>query len=113
MRKMEYINFAEQILHYMVDISIIFFEIIGLLFMLYAGIRGTIDYIRKSSTASLDLAKGMSMGLQLLMGGEILKTITIGDIKVLIIVGGLVVIRAALAFFIHWEIKGMISENKI
>ena len=40
------------------------------------------------------------------MGAEILKTVLIRDIKEILILGSIIVLRALLSFLIHFELKG-------
>lgn len=51
------------------------------------------------------LAKGLAMGLEFKMGSEILRTVVVREWKEIGIVAGIIALRAALTFLIHWEIK--------
>ena len=55
--------------------------------------------------ASMALAKGMAMGLEFKLGSEILRTVVVRQFSEIAIVGAIIVLRAALTFLIHWEIK--------
>lgn len=88
-----------------VDYAIIFFEFMGVLVLILAGIRGVINYFHKSPLTRLDLAKGMAMGLEFKLGSEILRTVVVRELKEILTVAGIIALRAALTFLIHWEIK--------
>ena len=45
------------------------------------------------------------------MGAEILKTVVVREMTELIILGVVIVLRAILAFLIHWEIKNEKKES--
>ena len=45
------------------------------------------------------------MGLEFKLGSEILRTVIVRDLSEIAIVGCIIVLRAALTFLIHWEIK--------
>ena len=45
------------------------------------------------------------MGLEFKMGSEILRTVVVREWKEIGIVAGIIALRAALTFLLHWEIK--------
>ena len=51
------------------------------------------------------LAQGLAVGLEFKLCSEILKTVIVRDWKEIITVAGIIGLRAALTFLIHWEIK--------
>ena len=106
---MELIHFLEDALHYLVEFSIIILEFIGVGIIIFAGIKGLIGYIRRSPEMKITLAQGLAVGLEFKLGGEILKTVIVRDWTEILTVAGIIVLRAALTFLIHWEIK---EENK-
>jgi len=63
-----------------------------------------ISWIRKPDIR-LTLAKGLAMGLEFKLGSEILRTVIVRDWKEIATVAGIIALRAALTFLIHWEIK--------
>ena len=46
------------------------------------------------------------------MGAEIVNTVIVRDIKELLILGLVILIRAVLAILIHWEIKNERRDEK-
>ena len=95
----------QEILHLIVELAILIFEYIGVGVILCAGIRGILNYIRRNPSTRLDLAKGLAMGLEFKMGSEILRTVVVREWKEIGIVAGIIALRAALTFLLHWEIK--------
>ena len=93
------------ILENIVDGAILLFEFIGVGIIIFSGIRGFFLYIRRSPDTKLTLAKGLAMGLEFKLGSEILRTVVVRDWKEIGIVAGVIALRAALTFLIHWEIK--------
>ena len=61
--------------------------------------------LKRSPETKLALAKGLAMGLEFKLGSEILRTVVVRDWKEIGIVAGIIILRAALTFLIHWEIK--------
>ncbi len=61
----------------------------------------------------LEFAKALALGLEFKLGAEILKTLMIRTLDELVILGSIVILRVALTFVIHWEIKtGTEEYNK-
>ena len=92
-------------LELIVELAIIFFEYVGVLVLIAAGIRGVFEYITKNPLTRLNLANGMAMGLEFKLGSEILRTVTVHDSSEILTVAGIIALRAALTLLIHWEIK--------
>ncbi len=63
------------------------------------------DYVRKNPQIRLNLAIGMALGLEFKLGSEILRTVVVRDLAEIATVAAIIVLRAALTFLIHWEIK--------
>ncbi len=92
----------ELILHYLVEATIPVFELIGVGIIIASGIRGFYSYVSRKPDTKLTLAKGLAMGLEFKLGSEILRTVIVREFAT---VAGIIALRAALTFLIHWEIK--------
>lgn len=103
----------ENLVKWMAEYSIILFEVVGVVVIAVAGIRGVVNYIRRDPLTRLKLAKGMAMGLEFKLGGEILRTVVVRDLSEIMIVGAIILLRAALTFLIHWEIKNEEEDNEV
>ena len=95
----------ETLLHSFVNLAMLLFEYIGVGVITYAGIQGLVNYMRKAPDTRLVLAQGLAMGLEFKLGSEILRTVVVRDWREIGTVAGIIVLRAALTFLIHWEIK--------
>ena len=60
---------------------------------------------KKPFHVATDLGKALSLALEFKMGAEIIKTVVIHNLEELAILGVVIIIRAILAFLIHWEIQ--------
>lgn len=60
-----------------------------------------------------DLGRALSLALEFKMGAEIIKTVIIHNLEELAILGVVIVIRALLAFIIHWEIRMEEKEQEL
>lgn len=106
---MELIHILETALQYLVEFAIVIFEFIGVGIIIFAGIKGFIGCVRRSPKMKITLAQGLAIGLEFKLGSEILKTVIVRDWTEIATVAGIIALRAALTFLIHWEIK---EENK-
>ena len=60
----------------------------------------------------VDLGKALSLALEFKMGAEIINTVIVHNLEELSILGVVILIRALLAFIIHWEIRTERNEEK-
>lgn len=90
--------------------AILLFELMGVLVLIFTGIRGITNYFKKSPLTRLNLAQGMAMGLEFKLGSEILRTVVVREWTEVALVGGIILLRAALTLLIHWEISNEKKE---
>ncbi|MDY4670291.1 MAG: DUF1622 domain-containing protein [Oliverpabstia sp.] len=95
----------EWVLENIASIAILLFEFIGVGIIIWSGLKGITKWLRHSGDTRIYLAKGLAMGLEFKMGSEILRTVIVREWKEIGIVAGIIALRAALTFLIHWEIK--------
>ncbi len=95
----------EMILENVASIAILLFEFIGVGIIIWTGISGFRKWLRHAGDTGVYLAKGLAMGLEFKMGSEILRTVIVREWKEISIVAGIIALRAALTFLLHWEIK--------
>ena len=106
------ISEAEEWLKVLLDYAIFIIDIIGAIVIISAVVKALIDIAKKNSFEKIDLAQTIAFGLELVMCGEILKTITTHTIEELMVLGAVVLIRGALALLTHWELKNEIHEKE-
>ena len=105
-------EYLEEVLQQIVQLAILLFEYIGVLVIVFAGVRGIVNYIRRNPETRLILAKGLAMGLEFKLGSEILRTVVVRELQEIFIVAGIIALRAVLTFLIHWEIKNEEKESQ-
>lgn len=86
-----------------VEFAVVAFELIALVLLVIDGVKGLLCVIKHDKEISLELLKGFSESLTFLLGAEILKTVVLGDVKDLLMVGGVTLVRVILSVLIHWE----------
>lgn len=102
---MELLHGLESILRALTEFAIIVLEFMGVAIIVASGIKGFYNYIRQSPETKRSLAKGLAVALEFKMGSEILRTVVVREWEEIATVAGIIALRAALAFLIHWEIK--------
>lgn len=95
----------ELFLENIVNLAILAFEFVGVAIIIWSGLKGVCKFMRHSGDTKIYLARGLAMGLEFKMGSEILRTVIVREWKEIGIVAGIIALRAALTFLIHWEIK--------
>lgn len=101
----EFEQLLEEILGNIASIAIILFEFIGVGIIIWTGITGFLRWLKHAGDTGVYLARGLAMGLEFKMGSEILRTVIVREWKEIGIVAGIIALRAALTFLLHWEIK--------
>lgn len=109
---MQLYEILENIVKIMAQYAIVLFEIVGVIIIAFSGIQGVYNYVRRDPLTRLKLAKGMAMGLEFKLGSEILRTVLVRELSEIMIVGAIILLRAALTFLIHWEIKNEEAETE-
>ena len=103
---MEYVyQNAESLLRYIVEFSTLLLEFFGICILVYTGLKSFVLWIKKDDSIRLALAQGIALALEFKLGGEVLRTVVVRDWAELGILGAIIILRAALTFLIHWEIK--------
>ena len=92
-------------LEVLVNFFVIVLEFMGLAVIAYTAVKAFFSWMKKDPRTRLSLAEGLAMALEFKLGGEILRTVVVRDMSEIMQVGAIIVLRAALTFLIHWEIK--------
>ena len=100
----------KEFLHPLAEISAGILELIGILIIIVGSCRALIRLLqcvlkKQPFHVVVDLGKALSLALEFKMGAEIIKTVIIHNLEELAILGVVIVIRALLAFIVHWEIR--------
>jgi uncharacterized membrane protein len=91
----------EQIVQY----AILLTEFAGVSVLIYTIIRAIVSLILGKKSMRLDLVQGIALALEFKLGGEVLRTVIVREWSELMILGAVIVLRAALTLLINWEIK--------
>lgn len=102
---MEILHHAEFTLQILIQFGILLLECTGVCVLLFVAVKSIIGCIKKDPHVRLTLAQGIALALEFKLGGEVLRTVIIREWSELLILGAIIVLRGALTFLIHWEIK--------
>ena len=98
--------------HVIITLIMHMLELMGVSIILFGAVRDFYWYFTgKPASIRLDLAQSMALGLEFKLGGEILHTVIVRSLYDLLLVGVIILLRAALNFLIHWEI-GHIEQDE-
>ena len=101
-----------------VNYLILIVEFIGIVILIYAIVSAVIGLFKRQEHTRLKLAEGIALSLEFKMGGELLRTVIVREWNELLILGAIILLRAALTFLIQWEIKierknGNLSDSQL
>lgn len=102
---MELLHVSESLFRMFVEWSILLVECIGVGILLTTVVKCFIGYMKKKEHVRLELAEGIALALSFKLGGEVLRTLIIHEWSELFILGAIIVLRGAMTYLIHWEIR--------
>ena len=110
------IHTYEDILGFIAKITVHTLELIGIIIILVGSVKAIIQVLHliknnKNTSVALNLGKALALALEFKMGAEIVNTVIVRDLRELGILAVIIVLRAILAFLIHWEIKNEKKES--
>ena len=88
-----------------VEYLILFVEFVGVLVVVGAIIKGIIDAIKKDEHMRLNLVEGIALAMSFKIGGELLRTVVVRNWDEILLLAAVILLRAALTFYIQWEIR--------
>jgi uncharacterized membrane protein len=102
--------YFKDFLYSFAEISASVLELIGIIIIIIGSFRALIQLLeciikKQDAHVIIGLGKALSLALEFKMGAEIIKTVIIHNLEELAILGIVIIIRALLAFIIHWEIR--------
>ena len=108
---------AYEIFELVVKYCVLVIEFIGVAVLLITVARSVWMMMKHRGHVRLQLAEGIALALEFKMGGELLRTVIVREWHELLILGSIILLRAAMTFLIHWEIRtekkhGEITEGE-
>ena len=112
-----FIDNYEHILHNIAEVSALTLEFIGVIIIVIGSVKALVHLgnslvKHRAINIVIELGKTLALALEFKMGAEIIKTVIVHDLKELAVLGIVILIRALLAFLIHWEMKAEKQAHK-
>ena len=106
----DFIAGYKELLYNFAEIVLCTLELIGILIILAGTVRALCNLARRAKSSKpfnvvIDLGRALALALECKMGAEIINTVVVRDLGELGILAVVILIRALLAFIIHWEIR--------
>ena len=101
----ELLNILEENFTVLVEYLILFVEFVGVFVVVGAIIRGIVDAIKKDEHMRLNLVEGIALAMSFKIGGELLRTVIVRNWDEILLLAAVILLRAALTFYIQWEIR--------
>ncbi len=102
---MELLHHIEELFQIIVQCGVLLLECTGVITLLFTTVKTIWGCICRDPKVRLTLAKGIALALEFKLGGEVLRTVIVREWSELAILGAIILLRGALTFLIHWEIK--------
>lgn len=104
----------EHLMEAVVPYIIHLLEAMGIFIIAFTGIKSFIKYVIAGfnfvdDIPKIELVKALALGLEFLLGGEILKTLTIRQLKEVYVLAAIMALRLIITYVLHWEVQ---SEMK-
>lgn len=91
-------------------IAVHLLESMGILIIIIGAIKAFYKFILNMITKNIipikvEFAQSLTLALEFKLGAEILKTVIVRSLDEMYILAAIIILRAILAFVIHWEMK--------
>ena len=109
----EILEVVKDIMFYVIEICMAGLEFAGIIVLVSTAFICFVKWVRRDrENIRLDLAQGIALALEFKMGGEVLRTVIVREMGELVVLGAIIILRAAMTFLIHWEIVNEKKEMK-
>lgn len=102
---MSLLHHIEEVFQLIVQYGVLLLECAGVTVLLVTAVKSMIGCVRHNPHVRLNLAQGIALALEFKLGGEVLRTVIVREQSELLTLGAVILLRGALTFLIHWEIK--------
>lgn len=88
-----------------IQFAIIVVDLICAGIICFTIIKSLVNLFKHKEDIRLDVSEGILVALEFKLGGEVLRTLIVRELKELLILGIVIVLMAALSVFVQWGIK--------
>lgn len=87
------------------EVCIPLVQLCGILILVNSAIKSAIGYVQRKEKVGAGLAHGLALGLEFLLGAEILHIVLADELEELWVLGVGIVIHVLLTMLLHWEVR--------
>lgn len=102
----------KELVRNLAELSVNFMELLSIVIIVVTTFVAFFKLCKGESAAKVYLLHGQSIGLSFKLGSEILRTITVRNMNEIMEIAMLIVIKAAMTWLIHWELKDVDPDEK-
>lgn len=100
----------EQLIEVIAPITIHILELMGIVIIIIGAVKAFYTFIlnmitKRNIPIKVEFAQSLTLSLEFKLGAEILKTVIVRSLDEMYILAAIILLRALLAFVIHWELK--------
>ena len=113
------LDLYEHFLHVLAEVTVHTLEIVGISIVIFGSVKVLLRVFKRvknkeaePQNAVIALGRSLALALEFKMGAEIVNTVIVRELKELLILGIVIVLRAILAVLIHWEITTEEKEER-
>ena len=113
------LDLYEHFLHVLAELTVHTLEIVGISIVIFGSVKVLLRVFKRvknkeaePQNAVIALGRSLALALEFKMGAEIVNTVIVRELKELLILGIVIVLRAILAVLIHWEITTEEKEER-
>ena len=104
------LGLIEHFVEFITPIAIHSLELMGIIIIIIGAIKAFYKFILNILTKNnypikVEFAQSLTLALEFKLGAEILKTVIVRSLDEMYILAAIIILRAVLAFVIHWEMK--------
>ena len=101
----EVISFLQRLVATLAELCIPLVQLVGVVILVISAAKSVVSYIRGKEHVGVELAHGLALALEFLLGAEVLHIVLAHDWKELGILGVGVVIHILLTLLLHKEVQ--------
>ena len=102
----------ETILYSLADLAVLLFEYCSVGILVFSGIQGILNYMRKEASTRLILGKGIAMALEFLLGSSVLRILMDPTLMTALAALILLFVFAGLSILIHFAEKASADNSE-
>lgn len=110
-------NILNEIIEIVLPYIISLLELMGIFIVTWSGVKAFWRYLaqvffKKPYDLQYSFAKGLSTALEFKMAAEILKTVLVREMRELVVLGAIIILRALVTILLRFEIRGAKHKNQ-